>query len=89
MVSDRLDYDERRKDTYGRPLIDEIVMRNASVHIEMMNRGSAFVSLTDKDGNSHRIWIHATRSGGLQIVPEEVPAAIGLGIAETAPRGLT
>lgn len=76
-MGDRIDYDGDRTDGHGRPLIDEIVLHYAAlVHIEMMNRGAAFVSLTDKDGGEHRIWIHATRTGGLQIVPEEVPATV-------------
>jgi hypothetical protein len=64
------------EDGYGRPLIDEIVLRNAFVHIEMMNQSSAFVALIDKHGIEHRLWLHATRSGGLQIVPEEVPSTV-------------
>ena len=42
--------------------IDEVVIHEADVHFEMMNAGSAFLSIKDKRGVLHNFWFIAKKS---------------------------
>lgn len=53
--------------------IDEVVMRGADVHFEMMNGHTAFLSLTDKKGVYHGFWFRAHKSKLILELTETTP----------------